>query len=159
MKMLAPLEIAISCNGLDRMIEFYTDILGCRVINVIDMPAEKARVIPLATAGYRVARLQTTNGERIKFLEPVAERTPVPKTDEVMMREHAFYITFIVDDLNALLQVLKSKNVPVLQGYKKVEARPGFFLAFATDPEGNVIEFNEYADLASYRPDLLATQH
>ncbi len=156
MQMAAPLEIAISCQDLDRMVDFYTGILGCQVINVIDMPPEKAKAIPLARAGYRVARLQTTGGERIKLLEPVAQRATVPKTDEVMMREHAFYITFIVEDLDALLETLKAKGVPVLQGYEKVEARPGFFLAFATDPEGNVIELNQYADLASYRPDLCA---
>lgn len=154
MKMVAPLEIAISCQNLDRMAEFYTDILGCRIINVVDMPHEKAKAIPLARAGYRVARLQTARGERIKLLEPAAQRIAVPETDEIMMREHAFYLTFIVEDIDALLETLKAKGVPVLQSYEKIEARPGFFLAFATDPEGNVIELNQYMDLAGYRPDL-----
>jgi len=36
-----------------------------------------------------------------------------------------------------------------------VEIRQGITAIFAQDPEGNFIEFVEYADLASYRPDLL----
>ena len=114
MKMAAPLEIAISCADLDRMVGFYTEVLGCRVVSVVEMPPEKAKALPLATAGYRVARLQTTGGERIKFLEPVAERQSVPHADEVMMREHAFYITFIVDDIDALLDELKARGVPII---------------------------------------------
>ena len=154
MDMAAPLEIAISCANLDRMVDFYTSMLGCAVINVIDMPAENAKGFPLATAGYRVARLQTSGGERIKFVEPVAERAAVPATDEVMMREHAFYITFIVHALDPVLETLAAHGISTLRDSGKVEVRPGFFIAFVADPEGNVIELNEYADLASYRPDL-----
>ena len=39
-------------------------------------------------------------------------------------------------------------------GPRKVEVRPGVFLVFARDPEGNVLEFVEYTDLRAYRPDL-----
>ena len=36
-----------------------------------------------------------------------------------------------------------------------VEIRAGITAIFAPDPEGNFIEFVEYADIAAYRPDLL----
>jgi hypothetical protein len=35
-----------------------------------------------------------------------------------------------------------------------VEIRKGITAIFAKDPEGNFVEFVEYADLVSYRPDL-----
>ena len=156
MDMAAPLEIGISCDDLDRMVRFYTDLIGCSLVNVIEVPAEKAKNTPFAKAGYRVARLQTPMGERIKFLEPVAERAPVANVPEVLLREGRFFLAFIVKDLDALLEKLEAAGVEMLTGYEKIEARPGFYLALGVDPEGNVIEFNEYADIASYRGDLAA---
>jgi hypothetical protein len=35
-----------------------------------------------------------------------------------------------------------------------LEVRKGFLALFALDPEGNYLEFVEYQDPASYRPDL-----
>ena len=35
-----------------------------------------------------------------------------------------------------------------------VPIREGITAIFVRDPEGNFLEFVEYADLASYRPDL-----
>jgi lactoylglutathione lyase len=35
-----------------------------------------------------------------------------------------------------------------------VEIRKGITAIFAKDPEGNFVEFVEYADLAAYRTDL-----
>ena len=35
-----------------------------------------------------------------------------------------------------------------------MEVRPGTWLAFFRDPEGNVLELVEYDDPAAYRPDL-----
>ncbi len=158
--MVAPLEIGISCDDLDRMVRFYTDLMGCSLVNVIDMPAEKAKNTPFAKAGYRVGRLQTPMGERIKFLEPVADRAPVADVPEVLLREGRFFLAFIVQDLDTLLETLEAAGVDMLTGYEKIEVRPGFHLALAVDPEGNVIEFNEYADIASYRGDLAASlQH
>jgi hypothetical protein len=74
-----------------------------------------------------------------------------------LLRERAFFLTFIVEDLDQLLEALKSENVQTLTGYEKKEARPGFYLAFAVDPEGNVLELSQYDDVLSYRPDLVAT--
>ena len=156
--MAAPLEIAISCADMERMIAFYCDVLGCTLFDQVEVPPAVARTVPLARAGYRVCRLQTTSGERIKFVEPKQPRAAVPRADSaadgVMMREHAFYLTFIVEDLDALLEALRTKGVELMAGGGKTEIRRGFFIAFAHDPEGNVLEFNQYADLAGYRPDL-----
>lgn len=166
MQMAAPLEIAISCADMDRIIEFYRDVPGCTLFDQVEVPPAVAATIPLARAGYRVCRLQTTSGERIKFVEPKAPRAAVPATVPpaapgpdpdgagVMMREHAFYLTFIVEDLEAELAKLRAEGVTLLDDGEAVEIRPGFFIAFACDPEGNVLEFNQYADLARYRPDL-----
>ncbi len=76
---------------------------------------------------------------------------------EVLLRESRSFPAFIVQDLDTLLETLEVAGVDMLTGHEKTEARPGFHLALAVDPEGNVIEFNEYADIASYRGDLAAS--
>jgi hypothetical protein len=42
----------------------------------------------------------------------------------------------------------------MVSGLEPIETRPGTRIAFIRDPEGNSIEFVEYADLRAYRPDL-----
>jgi len=46
------------------------------------------------------------------------------------------------------------KDVKLVSGDQKIEVRPGVFVIYALDPEGNYVEFLEYSDIASYRRDL-----
>jgi len=154
MKMVAPIEIGICCSDLDRLMQFYVGVLGCKPINEHQVPAEKCRSAALAENGYRVARIQTPWGERLKLLEPVTAPEQAPATEWILSRRGITYITFIVDDLNAIITRLKTAGVDFLTGTERVEVRPGTFLSFIRDPEGNVLEFVEYGDIREYRPDL-----
>jgi hypothetical protein len=49
---------------------------------------------------------------------------------------------------------LKKNEVKLVSGEQKIEVRPGVFVVYALDPEGNYVEFLEYPDIASYRRDL-----
>ncbi len=53
-----------------------------------------------------------------------------------------------------MIRHLDTHGVRLLTGGEKAEPRPGVLVVFAEDPEGNVIEFVEYPDVAAYRPDL-----
>jgi hypothetical protein len=53
-----------------------------------------------------------------------------------------------------MLDNLLDSGAEVMTGREVVEVRPGTFLVFARDPEGNILEFVEYADVFRYRPDL-----
>jgi ABC-type histidine transport system ATPase subunit len=64
------------------------------------------------------------------------------------------YITFIIDDLDTMLQRLVAAGCEMLAGPEKLEVRPGTFFVFCRDPEGNVLEFVQFADVNAYRPDL-----
>ena len=154
MRMVAPLEIGICCEDLDSLARFYTDVLGCTLVNAVDVPPEKSRAAGLSDAGYRVARIQTPYGERLKLLQPGRKPARPDTSGEFLSRRGAVYITFIVDDLGAMLERLTATGVDVFTGPERVEVRPGTYLAFARDPEGNVLEFVEYADVGAYRPDL-----
>lgn len=154
MKMVAPIEIGICCSDLDRLMKFYVGVLDCKPINEHQVPPEKCRSAALAENGYRVARIQTPWGERLKLLQPVTTPEQAPATEWILSRRGITYITFIVDDLNAIITRLKTAGVDFLTGTERVEVRPGTFLSFIRDPEGNVLEFVEYGDIREYRPDL-----
>jgi predicted enzyme related to lactoylglutathione lyase len=64
------------------------------------------------------------------------------------------YITFIIDDPDTMLQRLVAAGCEMLAGPEKLEVLPGTFFVFCRDPQGNVLEFVQFADVSAYRPDL-----
>ncbi len=152
--MVVPMEIGICCSDLDRLLPFYVQELGFHHVGTVEVPAEKAAQTGLSRGGYRVARLQTPYGERIKLLEP-AEPPRVPDLqEEILVRRTNAYVTFILEDLDAMIARLREADVVFLSGEGRVEVRPGIHVAFVRDPEGNVLEFVQYDDVAAYRPDI-----
>lgn len=155
MKMISPLEVGLGVRDLPRMRAFYENALGCQFVNEVTVPAEKARQAALSDGGYVVVRLQTSYGERIKLLASVDPAPPAtPHRGPILAQPSAFYLTFIVDDINAAIERLRAHEVEFLTGPSRVEVRPGTFLSFCRDPEGNVLELVQYADIGSYRSDL-----
>ncbi len=156
-RMTAPLEVGICCRDLDTLSRFYIDALGCTPINLVEVPADKAAATGLTPAGYRVMRLQTPWGERLKLLEPAAAPAPAEPATPILARQGSIYLTFIVDDIDAAAERLAVAGVGFLSEPRVMEVRPGTWLAFARDPEGNAIELVQYDDIAAYRPEF-ATQ-
>lgn len=155
MKMVAPMEIGICCRDLESLRRFYVDTLGFEAVNDLQVPPEKSTPASLAADGYRVARLQSPWGERIKLLQPVeAASERESESDWVLARQGKIYLTFIVDDLKAMIAKLRASDVRFLTGAEPFEVRPQTFLCFLRDPEGNVLEFVEYGDIKDYRSDL-----
>nr|WP_314355398.1 VOC family protein [uncultured Achromobacter sp.] len=154
MHMTVPMEVGICCRDLDALLAFYTDVVGLKLVNRVSVPADKARATGLTAHGYDVARLQTPYGERIKLLQPsVAPETAV-RGAAILDRQGATYLTFIVRDLAGLVRNLQARGVVFDSTPAPMEVRPGTWLAFFRDPEGNVLELVEYDDPADYRPDL-----
>lgn len=154
MKMAAPLEVGICCRDIEGLRAFYVGHLDFKEISSIDVPAHKAVGTGLTQGAYRVVRLQSPWGERFKLLQPATAPDPRPVAGTILSRVGAIYLTFIVDDLQEVLTRLIGLGVELISGPRKVEVRPGVFLVFAKDPEGNVLEFVEYSDLGAYRSDL-----
>ena len=65
----------------------------------------------------------------------------------------------VIRDLALMLRRLTAAGAQVLTGDEPVEVRPGVWLVFAKDPEGNVLEFVQYDDITAYRPDLAAVRN
>ncbi len=154
MHMTVPMEVGICCADLEAQLAFYTDVIGLKLVNRVTVPADKARATGLTQHGYDVARLQTPYGERIKLLQPAVAPEPAVRGAAILDRQGAAYLTFIVRDLPGVVRGLESKGVVFDSAPAPMEVRPGTWLAFFRDPEGNVLELVEYDDPAAYRPDL-----
>lgn len=152
--MTVPMEVGLCCKNLDALLTFYTDVVGLALVNRVSVPADKARATGLTTHGYDVARLQTSYGERIKLLQPSVAPEAAVRGTTILDRQGTTYLTFIVRDLAGVVQNLQSKGVVFDSAPAPMEVRPGTWLAFFRDPEGNVLELVEYDDPAAYRPDL-----
>lgn len=151
--MLVPMEVGICCVDLPALSRFYQDVLGFTFVAQVQMPAAAAQRVGLSEGGYSVVRLQTPYGERIKLLAP--ERTPTRHVEGLILdRQNASYLTFIVEDIASLVADLKRAGASFFAGDEAIQLRPDVKALFCRDPEGNVLELVEYADIAAYRPDL-----
>lgn len=154
LRMVAPLEPGIVCVDLNRMLEFYTGVLGLKFVSDAEADPEKSMEFGTSPNGFRIIRLQTPYGERIKLVQPkkaLPEPSPIPKW--VFEAQGVAYITFVIVDVHEVTARLKKFGVE-LMSKNPVEIRKGITAIFAKDPEGNFLEFVEYADLPSYRADL-----
>jgi len=151
---IAPFEMGIAVKDLDTMIAFYRDVLGFTLISEIDVPGDKSLEAGFVTGGYRIVRMQTNYGERIKLVRPVADPEARASGTEVLSRTGNVFLTFIVDDLTALVSKLKATSSPKRTEGDIMEVRDGVYLSIFDDPEGNHLEFVEYRDIAEYRPEL-----
>ena len=153
MKMVAPLEPGIVCVDIEPMLRFYTEVLGLKLVSDAQTTPELSTKFGATPHGYRIVRLQTPYGERIKLVQP--KRPPVQNAvpEWVYQRHGLSYITFIIDGMTDMVTRLKANDVKfVSEG--PVEVRPGVFALYTLDPEGNYVEFVEFPDIAAYRPDL-----
>lgn len=154
LRMVAPLEPGIVCIDIDRMFAFYTGVLGLQFASDAEAMPEMSTRFGTGPHGFRITRLQTAYGERIKLIQPkktVLRQRENP--DWVFERQGFTYITFVVPDVYEVVVRLKEFRVDLVSE-GPVPIREGITAIFARDPEGNFLEFVQYADLASYRPDL-----
>ena len=154
LKMTAPLEVAVSVNDMDKMLRFYTEVLGLKKVSDAKVPPEMTTKVGQSAHGLRVVRLATPYGEWIRLIQTGQP----PKADEVPRyvfdRHGLVYVSFLVTDIDSIVKRLKENGVKLQSGDTKIEVRPGLFVVYALDPEGNYIEFLEVPDVGSYRPDL-----
>jgi catechol 2,3-dioxygenase-like lactoylglutathione lyase family enzyme len=154
LKMTAPLEVAVSVNDMDKMLLFYIDVLGLKKVSDAKVPPEMTTKVGQTAHGLRVVRLATPYGEWIRLIQTGQPPKPGEVPKYVFDRHGLVYVSFLVTDIDGILQRLKENGATLQSGDKKIEVRPGLFVVYALDPEGNYIEFLEVPDVGSYRPDL-----
>lgn len=154
LKMMVPLEPGIVCHDIEQMLKFYVGILGLKpVADAVAVP-EKSKCLGATPNGYRIVRLQTPYGERIKLVQPNKQPPKPNPVPEWICERHGFaYLTFVIEEISGVVKHLKRYGVKLIRD-EPVEVRKGVFAIYSLDPEGNYVEFVEYTDIASYRPDL-----
>ena len=154
LKMTAPMEVAISVNDMDKMLQFYTEVLGLKTFADNEVPPEMTARVGQTPSGLRVVRLLTPYGEMVRLIR-VGKPPKANKVPRYIFERHGLiYISFLVADLEGVVKRLKENDVKLVSGGQKIEVRPGVFVVYALDPEGNYVEFLEYPDIASYRRDI-----
>jgi catechol 2,3-dioxygenase-like lactoylglutathione lyase family enzyme len=150
-KTAAPFEIGIVVADVDRVLPFYRDVLGFAVIGDLEVPADRSRRSGLAADGYRIVRLESSGGDRLKLAQPGGGGAAGAPAAWAMNRPGGCYVTFIVEDLAALYARLVQAGTPV-RSDGIVLLRAGLRLLLVADPEGNFLEFLQYDDIDAYRP-------
>ena len=154
LKMTVPLEVGIVCRDIELMLKYYTEVLGLKLASDDKTIPELSTRFGVTPHGYRIIRLQTPYGERIKLIQP-NQNAPAPNAVPrwVYERHGMSYLTFIVPDMPAVVARLRAHGVKMMSD-GPVEVRPGVSAIFTLDPEGNFVEFAVYPDPSAYRPDL-----
>jgi lactoylglutathione lyase len=156
LRMVAPLEPGIICADIEKMLCFYMDVLGLAIVSDAEATPQMSSEFKAAPSGYRIVRLQTPYGERIKLVQTSGlPRVTSERSTWTFERCGLTYLTFIVADIDEVASRLRV-NAVTFVNKEPMEVRKGFRALFVTDPENNYLEFVQYADLAAYRPDFAA---
>jgi len=154
LNMKVPLETGIICHDMEIMLNFYIGTLGLQMVADAQTMPEMSEIFGATPYGYRIVRLQTPYGERIKLVQPNKQAPfPNPVPQWVFERHGLAYLTFIIENIQEVVKQLRNHGVKMVSE-EPVEVRKGVFALFAVDPEGNYVEFVEYPDVSAYRPDL-----
>src|SRR4051812_19797887 len=137
---------------LERMIEFYTSVLGLRLTKRVTISGEWiAAVVGLRDVHADVAYLDFPNGPRLellRYIRPAAARPPeVDRANTPGIR----HLAFRVDDIDAAAAKLAGAGVKLFSAVQSVPETQVTYaggvrkrLVYFADPEGNLLELCEY---------------
>jgi catechol 2,3-dioxygenase-like lactoylglutathione lyase family enzyme len=151
----APLEVGVAVRDLERAARFYEEVLGFRRISEATLAPDRAELAGFGRVAFRMVRMQTEYGERVKLLETDPRPEDPGRPTSMLGRSGFAYLTFVVTDIEAALARLKAAGAEMITA-EPVQTRPGTRLAFFRDSEGNPLELVQYDDLKAYRPDIFA---
>jgi len=140
---VAPIEPGIVCIEIERMIRFYTEVLGLDLVNDVETTPDMSAKFGTTPDGYRIVRLQTQLGHRIKLVQPKVAPAPNSLPQWVYQRQGIAYLTFVVADIEEVVIRLRARGVRTVSK-DAVEIRKGILAIYALDPENNYVEFIEY---------------
>ncbi len=136
----ADIQPAIAVRDLDAQIAFYMRVLGFEHHSTIDVPQGMSARAAISQHGYRITRLLNARGDMLKLVKPGKLDGGTPQRVSALEKPNDTFLTFIVEDLQAVLEAAQTSGTPVMSD-GIVEVRPGVALLFLRDPEGNFLEF------------------
>jgi lactoylglutathione lyase len=139
---VAPIEPGIVCIDIEKMIRFYSGVLGLRLVNDAETSPEMSTKFGTTPNGYRIVRLQTALGQKVKLVQPKIPPARNPLLQWVYQRQGLAYLTFVVTDVEEVVSRLKAGGVRTVSE-EIVEIREGILAIYTLDPEDNYVEFVE----------------
>ena len=143
MNQTQPIETGIAVTDLDRMLGFYTRVLGCKEERRADIPAELSDGLAMSPDGYVNVWLLTPYGERIKLMSPPTAPERVDPPEYLTRRTGIAYMTFYCTGLHEILAAAEAEGAVLRSDRALIDPDRPLRLCFFTDPEGNVIELVE----------------
>lgn len=143
MQQTQPMECGIPVADLDRMLDFYCSVLGCREARRADIPSQLSRQLAVAPDGYVNVWLETPGGEIIKLMQPPAPPAPNDPGEHLATKGGIGYLTFYCSDLHDTLAAAEAKGAELRSDRSLIDPERPLRLCFFSDPEGNVIELVE----------------
>jgi catechol 2,3-dioxygenase-like lactoylglutathione lyase family enzyme len=125
----AGVDIGIVVSNGPAALAFYRDVLG--LTHAGDNPFPNGGTMHRLMAGESMVKIVVPEPA------PAAAAPPGSIADGRGFR----YITFSIDDLDAMLDACRAASVPVTRD--AVEMAPGVRIALVEDPDGNTVEFLE----------------
>ena len=135
-------HVALSVSNLDRSIRFYCDILGLKVIRIIDCPPERGlgKVVGLPGCKARIAHLDAgaTMLELFEYEDPRGRGIP---DNHKQADQGLTHIGFSSTD--ARQDYLRFKQEDVRCFSEPIEFRPGVWIFYFYGPDGEVCELKQ----------------
>ena len=130
---------ALSVSDFERSLTFYRDVLGLKVIRIIECPPERGLgdVVGLPGCSARIAHLEVGSSmfEIFEYLDPRGEKIPEGRTQA----DHGYtHIGFISTDIQADYQHLQAHGIECFS--EPIEFRPGVWIFYFYGPDGEVCE-------------------
>jgi glyoxylase I family protein len=140
-------HVAIIVKDLDKMVDFYTKVMGFNVKRMIEIESEDFRKgISIPNAKAKVAHLTHPDlAMELELFEFYNNQNDNPNPDISNMPGYR-HIAFIVEDLEQCYKTLKDNNIEFFSEpitVKEPASVAGFKFVYFKDPEGNIIELNQ----------------
>ena len=144
--------MAIVVKDLDRMVEFYTTVLGLELKRNFEIESEEFRKgIGIRDAKARGAHLMVPDSNvEIELFQFIDNQGAKGKTSIASMIGYR-HMAFIVDDLEKAVEILKGNGVEFFSEpitVNEPESVRGFRFVYFRDPEGNILELNKLPEKA-----------
>ena len=140
-------HVAIVVEDLDRMINFYVDVLGFELKREIEIESDDfRRGVGLPDAKAKGAHLIVPNSD--VEIEMFEFKEQIERNSELSLANHPGYrhIALIVDNLEETYECLEKEGIEFYSEpihVKEPANVAGFRFVYFKDPEGNIIELNQ----------------
>lgn len=120
--------VGIAVSDLDRSVDFYTRVLGMRVLTTFELPHMDEAVMGWGRRGAAVVLMKYTDGS-----DPATSDLPIK-------------LVLYLDDPVAVADRIRAEGLAVEREPAPVAALGGAVVGFAKDPDGYLLELLEATD-------------